>query len=71
MFVICGLGNPGKKYQGTRHNVGFSFIDEIINKYKFMCTIELPIIKEIGNRQSKKFTECSSVIFFLKFNIIN
>jgi len=29
MRIIIGLGNPGKKYQGTRHNVGIDFVDEL------------------------------------------
>ena len=32
MKVIVGLGNPGKDYEKTRHNVGFMVIDEIANK---------------------------------------
>ena len=30
---IVGLGNPGKKYCNSRHNVGFLLIQELINKY--------------------------------------
>lgn len=32
MFLIAGLGNPGDKYFGTRHNIGFSAIDYISQK---------------------------------------
>ena len=35
MIVVCGLGNPGKKYTDTRHNLGFKIIDKIRLKYKF------------------------------------
>lgn len=34
MRVVFGFGNPGKKYQKTRHNVGFLVIDAIAGKYK-------------------------------------
>lgn len=42
MFLIVGLGNPGNKYEGTRHNIGFDIVDYIaaiynikLNKLKF------------------------------------
>ena len=32
-FIICGLGNPGAKYEATRHNTGFIFLDMLADKY--------------------------------------
>ncbi|EOU1683267.1 aminoacyl-tRNA hydrolase [Clostridium perfringens] len=33
MILIVGLGNPGKQYEQTRHNIGFDVIDYMANKY--------------------------------------
>ncbi|MDE7222789.1 MAG: aminoacyl-tRNA hydrolase [Acetatifactor sp.] len=33
MFIIAGLGNPGREYENTRHNIGFCVIDAIAEKY--------------------------------------
>ena len=33
MYLIAGLGNPGKEYEMTRHNIGFVTIDYLADKY--------------------------------------
>ena len=35
MLLIAGLGNPGAKYQGNRHNIGFMAVDAIYRRHSF------------------------------------
>jgi PTH1 family peptidyl-tRNA hydrolase len=41
-WIVCGLGNPGAKYEGTPHNIGFQAVDEL-------C-------EQLGARWSSKFS---------------
>ena len=40
MYVIAGLGNPGRKYEGTRHNSGFAALDILAERYRIPVASE-------------------------------
>ncbi len=60
MKLIVGLGNPGKKYENTRHNAGYRFIDEYAKAKK------LEINKEKFNGLYTTFIQNNEKIILLK-----
>lgn len=38
MYIIAGLGNPGREYENTRHNIGFRVIDQLAQTYQIPVT---------------------------------
>ena len=38
MYLIIGLGNPGKEYEKTRHNIGFYYLDKFAEENNFSIT---------------------------------
>jgi len=61
MILIVGLGNPGEKYQNTRHNLGFMVVDELARKM-------LPLTKTKW-QENKKFNS-QFIIFNSQFILI-
>lgn len=67
--MIVGLGNPGPKYEVTRHNIGFLFIDYVIDEMKESWSIDSNLRKNFKSlcfTGSVKGKEGPEKVLFLK-----
>ncbi len=60
MYLIVGLGNPGRKYSHTRHNAGFMVLDRYADK------VGVKFSKGSGPYHNAKFSFGSDQVFLIK-----
>ena len=64
MFLIVGLGNPGKKYENTRHNIGFLVLDALAKQFGVSFEKKADLEAELARFPTEGPTD--NAIFFLK-----
>ena len=53
MWVVVGLGNPGRRYSGTRHNVGFTFIKRVAKSWNVKLRKRIFFSKAVEVKRKK------------------
>lgn len=59
IYLICGLGNPGRAYQKNRHNIGFQLVDFIAQKLNITFSESS---KFLGSVASKKIGDHTYIL---------
>ncbi|HLB95387.1 MAG TPA: aminoacyl-tRNA hydrolase [Patescibacteria group bacterium] len=57
MKIVVGLGNPGAKYQNTRHNVGFMVLEEVANRLEIIFRNENFFLSQMAIKDKSIFVK--------------
>lgn len=67
MYLVVGLGNPGKEYEGTRHNLGF----EVISEIKKRLEVETPFKQNLKSMIGKTCLDSKDLILAMPQTFMN
>ena len=58
MKLVVGLGNPGKEYDKTRHNIGFMVLDDYLGNVKWSNKFNALYYESVINQEKVLFICC-------------
>ena len=70
MKLVVGLGNPGTRYQKTRHNIGQRFVDQIRNSKSEIRNVKLHNTNIFMNESGKEARELTTLYSLLSINLL-
>ena len=65
MKLVVGLGNPGKEYENTRHNIGYMFLDYITNKPEYILN------KKFNAMEYETYINGEKILFIKPLTFMN
>jgi PTH1 family peptidyl-tRNA hydrolase len=65
VYLIAGLGNPGRKYAGTRHNIGFMLVAQLAARWRAAWVVESRFSSKLARlgRDGKRIILCQPQTF--------